>query len=260
MAPSEDPKIDPLKRFSDRVGDYVKYRPSYPAPLMEFLQASAGLGPQATVADVGSGTGIFTGLLLGTGARVIAVEPNDAMREAAEYAFRDRPGFQSMKGTAEATGLADASVSLITCAQAFHWFRPDETRAEFRRILRPSALCALVWNTSVADKSDFALGYEKVKMEHGTDFKQVRHEVMPKESRADGFFGRGNWKRHVFENHQLLDLEGLKGRLLSSSYAPQKGRPGHLPMITALEDLFVRTQRDGFVRMDYVTELFLGRL
>jgi SAM-dependent methyltransferase len=260
MPDSEQPGLDPQSRFSDRVGDYVKYRPTYPSALIRFLESRAGLGAGTAVADVGSGTGIFTGLLLDTRARVFAVEPNEAMRNAAEAAFTGRPGFSSINGTAEATGLGDGWVSLITCAQAFHWFRTEETRAEFCRILAPGGFCALVWNTAIMDKTEFAVGYEKVKLEHGTDFKQVRHEGIPKSARGDGLFGKGAWERHTFDNHQILDLPGLKGRLLSSSYAPKQGRPGYLPMMAALEDLFARTQKDGIVRMEYETELYLGRL
>jgi SAM-dependent methyltransferase len=258
-SPSDLFGLDPLNRFSDRVEDYVKYRPTYPASLIRFLEKHANLSPGTAVADVGAGTGIFTGLLLDAGARVFAVEPNDAMRKAAEDAFAANPAFTSQKGTAEATGLPTFSVSLVTCAQSFHWFRPDEARIEFLRILSATGLCALIWNTAVIDQSEFAIGYEKVKQEHGTDFKLVRHESTPRPAQRDELFGKGGWQRHVFDNHQLLELPGLKGRLLSSSYAPNRGSPGYLPMIAALEDLFARTQKDGVVRMDYETELYLGR-
>jgi SAM-dependent methyltransferase len=256
---SGSPGLDPLNRFSDRVGNYVKYRPTYPPELIAFLRAHAGLGPSAAVADIGSGTGIFTGLLLSTGARVLAVEPNDAMRQAAETAFGGTANFVSVKGSAEACGLDAQSVSLITCAQAFHWFKPEEARREFLRILIPAGCCALIWNTAIIDASGFAIGYEKLKVEFGTDHNQIRHEDVVRSGRVDVLFGAENWKRHTFANHQILDLTALKGRLLSSSYAPKEGSPKYEPMIAELDRLFARTQRDGRVRMDYVTELFLGR-
>jgi SAM-dependent methyltransferase len=257
MAESEG--LDPLRRFSDRVEDYVRYRPTYPAGLIGCLASRAGLGETAIVADIGSGTGIFTGLLLDAGARVHAVEPNDAMRSAAERAFRGRPNFSSMNGTAEATGLPERSVSLVTCAQAFHWFEPEETRREFLRILEPMGLCAIVWNTPIVDQSEFAKGYERLKEQFGTDFGQVRHDGVEKAGRCATFFGAGKWERIDFANHQVLDLQGLRGRLLSSSYAPNRGHPGHTLMMAALDDLFAATQENGLVRMDYTTELFLGR-
>jgi ubiquinone/menaquinone biosynthesis C-methylase UbiE len=100
------------------------------------------VGPGRVVADVGPGTGIFTRLLLETGARVIGIEPNGPMRAAAERRILGEPRFESKNGRAEATGLADASVDLVTAAQAFHWFEPSAARAEFVRILRRSELSA----------------------------------------------------------------------------------------------------------------------
>jgi len=256
---SESGDLNPLRRFSDRVEDYVRYRPGYPAGVIRALCARAGLAETKAVADVGSGTGIFTGLLLGTGARVFAVEPNDAMRHAAETEFRARPNFMSVKGTAEATGLEDHSVSLVTCAQAFHWFDPALARLEFRRILVPDGWCALIWNTAIVGGSDFAVGYERIKEEFGTDFQRVRHENIEKTGRFGAFFGAGGWERQIFENSQTLDFVGLKGRLLSSSYAPKEGHARYGEMMAALRELFDRCRSGGVVRMDYKTELFLGR-
>jgi SAM-dependent methyltransferase len=251
--------LDPLHRFSDRVDDYVRYRPGYPVELIQFLGAKAGLSGSSVVADIGAGTGIFTRLLLATGAKVLAVEPNDAMRRAAELEFLSRPNFESVKGTAEATTLGDGSVSLITCAQAFHWFDPVATRREFRRILRPEGSCAIIWNTSITDASEFAVGYERLKDEFGTDMQRVRHEHIEKTGRFDGFFGVGNWEMRGFGNSQTLDFKGLKGRLLSSSYAPKEGHPQYDAMMAALGNLFDRCQKDGRVRMEYMTEAFVGR-
>jgi SAM-dependent methyltransferase len=201
MPGTPDPSnLDPLRRFSDRVGDYVRYRPSYPAELIEHLRSHAGLFEASIVADVGSGTGIFTRLLLDTGATVFAVEPNDEMRGAAEAVLSARPNFRSVKGTAEATGLADGFVSLVTCAQAFHWFDPAATRREFMRILGRDGSCALVWNTAITGGSDFAVGYERIKEEYGTDFRSVRHETIEKTGRLDAFFGAGNWEKRLFGN------------------------------------------------------------
>jgi len=252
--------LDPLRRFTDRVDDYVKYRPSYPLAVVQLLSSRAGLFPSSVVADIGSGTGIFTTLLLETGAQVVGVEPNDGMRRAAEAALGGHPHFRSLKGTAEATGLDSGSVALVTCAQAFHWFDLVPTRREFQRILAPGGWCSLVWNTAITDKSPFAVGYERVKEEYRTDLSRARHDNLDKEGLCDAFFGPGNWKKQVFENFQTLDLPGLKGRLLSSSYAPKEGDPRHEPMMDALTRLFHETQKAGRVRMDYATQLLLGRL
>ena len=255
---SADP--DPLKRFSDRVDDYVRYRPGYPPEVIEFLRLRMGLGEASVVADIGSGTGIFTRMLLETGARVVAVEPNDAMRSAAEAELSACRNFTSVKGSAEATGLPANFASLITCAQAFHWFEPSGTRREFIRIAGGSRGCAVIWNTAVADRTEFGQGYERIKEEFGTDFQRIRHENIEKNDRFNAFFGVGNWARQSFGNSQTLDFMGLKGRLLSSSYAPKEGHPRHEQMIGALTRLFHQCQRDGVVRMDYTTEVFFGKL
>jgi SAM-dependent methyltransferase/ribosomal protein S18 acetylase RimI-like enzyme len=252
--------LDPLVRFSDRVGDYVKYRPSYPAEVIRLLEEKTGLAAGTVVADVGAGTGIFTRILLGTGAKVFAVEPNDAMRAAAEAEFRGAPSFSAVAGTAEATGLGDRSVGLITCAQAFHWFDPARARQEFRRILKPGGWCALVWNTPIENDSDFSIGFRKIKDELDTDFQRVRLLNMERTGGFERFFGAGNWEKQTFKNSQTLDLQGLKGRMLSSSYAPKPGHPRHPAMIAALEDLFRSHSRDGAVQLNYETEIFYGRL
>jgi SAM-dependent methyltransferase len=257
MAPDAS-NLDPLRRFSDRVENYVKYRPDYPAGVFHFLAANAGLSPAAIVADIGAGTGIFTRQLLETGARVIAVEPNDAMRAAAEAEFRGRANFESARGSGEESGLPDASVSLITCAQAFHWLEPARARREFMRILRPGGRCALVWNTPIVTGSDFAVGYERIKEEFGTDFHKVRSENIVRKEGFDAFFGVGRWGRTDFGHFQTLDYPGLKGRMLSSSYAPKEGHPRFGAMLAALEELFERCRDGGVVRMEYTTEVFLG--
>ncbi len=259
MGSSDSAAADPLRRFSDRVDDYVRYRPSYPWGVIKLLREQAGLGEASAVADVGSGTGIFTRLLLKAGVRVFAVEPNDAMRRAAEGELQHQAGFTSIRGTAEATGLPDRSISLVTCAQAFHWFDAAAARREFMRILEPGGRCALIWNTPLGTGTDFAIGYERIKQEFGTDFKRVRHENIEKTGRFPAFFGAGAWHKACLENSQTLDFEGLKGRLLSSSYAPNLGHPRYAAMIDALDELFRRCQQDGVVWMDYTTEVFIGR-
>lgn len=251
-------RFNSLSRFSDRVQDYVRYRPGYPADAVEWLRERAGLGPGVPVADVGAGTGIFSRLLLEAGARVWAVEPNGPMRAAAEAELGANGNFRSVAGTAEATGLAAGSVALVTCAQAFHWFDPARTRAEFRRILAPGGACALLWNTSVRGGA-FAEGYEEIKARFGTDFQEVRHENLEASGRMAAFFGPGGYEKRLFRNFQELDRAGLTGRMLSSSYAPKAGQPGHAPMLAALDALFERCQAAGKVRMEYETEAYLGR-
>lgn len=249
-------EFSPLARFSNRVEDYVKYRPSYPQALVDFLTANTKLGPESVVADVGSGTGIFTRLLLATGTRVLAIEPNAAMRAAAEFDLRENPRFTSIDASAEATTLPDESVSLITAAQAFHWFDLERARREFARILKPKGKVALIWNAPKID-SDFAREYETIKENFGTDFRKLRDSVMEDEKNLQDFF-RGGFTEHTFPNHQDLDETGLVGRFFSSSYAPKRGTSEQTAAERELNALFLRSQQGGRVRMNYATKLMLG--
>ncbi len=253
----KSPARDPTQRFSDRVDDYERYRPGYPEGVLGILRAGAGLAPAAVIADIGAGTGISTELFLRNGNAVFAVEPNREMRAAAERRLGGRPGFASVAGTAEATTLPAASVDGIVVAQAFHWFDPVGARAEFRRILRPGGWVALLWNTRRKD-TPFARAYEALLEQFGTDYAQVKHERVDEPALA-AFFARG-FTRQSVPNFQILDDEGLRGRLQSSSYAPAAGHPRHGPMLAELARIFRDHQRDGHVRVEYETQLFVGRI
>lgn len=249
----------PTKRFSDRVADYVRYRPSYPAEVIDTLRREAGLGPSSRVADIGSGTGIFSALLLPHCERVHGVEPNDAMRAAAEDRFAGDPRFVSVPATAETTTLPDASVDLVTAAQAFHWFDAAACRREFARILKPNGAIALVWNEREASTTPFLAGYEALIRRHATDYAQVNH-VNTDASKVAAFFAPAGFTMAHFPSEQRCDFDGLKGRLLSSSYAPKAGHPSHEPMLAELRTLFDEYATDGRVTLLYSTNLYFGRL
>ena len=122
---------------------YQQSRPDYPAALGDWLGDALGLAPGRVVADLGAGTGKFTPLLAATGARVVAVEPVEAMRAALVAAH---PGVEALAGDAFHLPLADASLDAIVCAQSFHWFAKLAALAEMRRALRPGGALGLVWN------------------------------------------------------------------------------------------------------------------
>ena len=244
-------------RFSDRVRNYVLYRPGYPPAVLDVLRAEAGLAPGQEIADVGSGTGISARLFLDAGHPVHAVEPNAEMRAAAEGLLGADPRFHSVAGTAEATTLPDASVDLVVAAQAFHWFDPAAVRRDWRRILRPGGWMVLLWNARKTDTTPFLRDYEALLHAHGTDYAAVNHENVTAES-IGAVLGEGFGRRDV-PNEQVFDLEGLTGRLLSSSYAPAEGHPGHAPMMQALERLFRTHAQDGRVRFEYDTQIYWGR-
>jgi len=250
--------LPPTERFSSRVENYVRYRPSYPVDVVGLLGERCGLASGSDVADVGSGTGIFTRLLLPIGCRVFAVEPNAGMRQAAE-ASTNGEKFISVDGTAEATTLPNACVDLIVCAQAFHWFANDRARTEFTRILRPGGWVALVWNERLSHGTPFLEGYERMLTELSADYTQVNHANFDAHSLAS-FFEPQEMHRATFSNAQSFDLNGLVGRVLSSSYAPEPGHPDHEPMMRELRRLFDAHQENGEVAFLYRTEVYFGQL
>jgi SAM-dependent methyltransferase len=248
----------PTARFSDRVDDYVRYRPGYPPQALELLRAECGLTPEHIVADIASGPGAFTRLLLENGNPVTAVEPNAAMREAGEQLLRAFPQLTSIAGTAEETTLATASVDFVTAAQAAHWFDRERARAEFARILRPRGWCVLIWNERRTESTAFLRDYEELLLTYGTDYKEVRHERTT--AIIHEFFAPSTYRESTFDLRQAFDFEGLAGRLLSSSYAPLAGHPNHAPMMAKLRNLFaIHAQRDQ-IEFEYSTRVFYGNL
>ncbi len=250
-------QASPASRFTNRVADYAASRPGYPEDLWDALWKKSGLERGDAAADLGSGTGISAEPLLERGAALFCVEPNEAMRREAEAALSGYRNFYSVNGTAEKTGLPGASVSLVVAAQSFHWFRQDEARLECLRILKPRGGAAVIWNERRLNGSPFLEGYERLLLEHGTDYGRVRHENVSSRQLA-AFFGN-RYEALSFPNLQIFDLEGLKSRVRSASYTPPPGHPGHAAMMEALERLFAACEEKGRVRMLYDARLYVGK-
>jgi hypothetical protein len=192
---------------------------------------------------------------------VIGVEPNDDMRAIAERDFASNGRFRGVKRTAEATGLADASVDLVIAAQAFHWFDRPACAREWKRILRdaPGGYAAMMWNQRLITTDRFAAEYDELLHRFGTDYKEVAHRTPMSCDEFSAVFGVP-FERISLPNHQSFDFDGLSGRVRSSSYTPLPGQPGHDELFAGLRDLFDRYARGGSVRFDYETELFWGKL
>lgn len=250
---------DAKDRFSNRVADYLRYRPRYPAGVLDLMQVECRLSPSHAIADIGSGTGFLAELFLKNGNAVFGVEPNKEMREAGEEYLSAYSRFTSIDGSAEATTLGDSSVSFVTAGQAFHWFDPQPTRREFARILRSNGWVAIVWNDRSTGESGFAQAYEELLQRFGTDYARVK-DSYPQAEDIRAFFTHDNFLTHKLANHQIFDLAGLRGRLRSSSYAPSEGHPNYAPMMAELDELFATNQQEGRVRMEFSTWVFLGQL
>jgi ubiquinone/menaquinone biosynthesis C-methylase UbiE len=252
---------DPVARFSNRADNYAKYRPSYPAAVLEILKSDCGLKESATVADVGSGTGILSELFLKNGNPVFGIEPNAAMRLAAERILRESPKFASIDATAEATTLKPESVEFVTAAQAFHWFDRTKARREFARILKPEGWAVLIWNERRLDSTPFLRAYEDLLLRYGTDYEKVRHENVT--GKIAQFFAPEAFQLKTLENFQHFDFNALKGRVLSSSYMPEQDHPNFDGMLGALEELFNAHKSDGIngiVSFEYETRVYYGHL
>ena len=245
--------IEPKKRFSSRVENYIKYRPSYPLEIIEFLKGKKILAEDSVIADIGSGTGILTRLFLDNGNQAYGIEPNKDMRKAAEKFLQKYTNFTSLDGSAESTGLEENCIDLITAGQAFHWFDVKKSKREFKRILKPNGNIALIWNNRGKAGGGFNSSYENFILKYGVDYREVRKN----ERNVDLFF---NYQKEIFYNFQELDFVSFKGRVLSSSYIPLANNPIFPKMILELEDLFNKNQRNGFIRIEYDTEIYLGKV
>jgi SAM-dependent methyltransferase len=252
------PAPNATSRFSDRVDNYVRYRPGYPAEALEVLKQECGLTREHVVADIASGTGIWTRMLLENGNRVLGVEPNTEMRQAGERLLAAFPAFSSVAGTAEATKLAYQSLDFVMAAQAAHWFDREGSRREFVRILKPGGWLVLLWNERLTDSTPFLRDYEQLLLTYGTDYDEVRHEKTT--DAVNEFFDPLPFQERVFANRQEFDYAGIEGRLLSSSYVPGPEEAKYAPMLRELRRVFDVHAVDGRATFEYKTRVYFGQL
>jgi ubiquinone/menaquinone biosynthesis C-methylase UbiE len=250
--------MNTVERFSNRVKNYVKYRPTYPPQILDLFREQMNLRKSSIIADIGAGTGISSRMFLEHGNSVYGVEPNAAMRGAAEEFLKNYPLFKMINGTAENTNLPDASVDFVVAAQAFHWFNREKTRAEFKRILRENGYAVLIWNERQLDTNAFLREYEKLLIKFGTDYETVRHDNIEEKVLQDFF--QVDFKRATYENAQTVDYEGLKGRILSSSYMPDETDSNFEAMINEMQRLFAKYAENGKIQILYNTNVFYSRL
>ncbi|SEL73810.1 class I SAM-dependent methyltransferase [Parapedobacter koreensis] len=251
-------KQDSTTRFSSRVEDYVKYRPHYPAEVIAFLQETYGLADGHVIADIGSGTGISAELFLKKGYTVIGVEPNQPMREKSIQLLQGYPRFTALDGTAENIPLADQAVDAILSGQAFHWFDRRKAKSEFKRILKANGFVVLIWNERQED-DDFGKAFERLVIDHAQDYQRVDHRNISEKEIGD-FYSPKAYQLKAFPNAQQLDYNGLEGRLLSSSYMPQKNSEGYSAMVSALRELFDKYEVAGQVTIAYLTKVYVGQM
>lgn len=254
---SERHPRNPRGRFSDRVDDYVRYRPGYPRELVTWIAETIGLVPSWHVADVGSGTGFLSLRFLENGNTVYGVEPNAEMRASAEREFAGNDRFISVDGSAETTTLPDQSIDLVCAAQAFHWFDLEATRREWRRVLKPDGWALVVFNTRLIEATPFMRAYDQHLVNYAVDYTRVDHRRGLPE-RMHIFAGPyREWRFRFTLHHHFDDVRGLS---MSSSYVPAPGHPTHEAFFARLREIFDAHAKDGVVDFPYETEAYLGRV
>jgi len=252
-------KSAPTERFSDRVEDYVRYRPHYSPEVVEALQEACGLSMEHVIVDVGCGTGLLAKIFLENGNQVIGVEPNRAMRQAGEQFLASFRNFRMIDGTAEATTLPGRSADFVIAGQAFHWFQPQATRVEFARIVKPEGWVVLIWHDRDLESTPFLRAYEDLLQRHATDYSTVAHNKVANYEALEQFYCPNRMQVIIQATQQRFDLPGLRGRLLSSSYAPREG-PAAEAMLKELPELFAAHAQDGQVIFEYWSRIYYGHL
>ena len=251
--------MNTLNRFSNRVDNYIKYRPDYPHEVITFLKQEGILTRESVIADIGSGTGISAELFLKEGNVVYGVEPNKEMRQAAQKLLAGYKNFCSIDGSAEITMLPTEDIDIIIAGQAFHWFDKEKCKIEFMRIQKSNGITILMWNDRRTDNTPFLRAYEDFIQLFATDYKEVNHKNMDEKIFND-FFGEANYALESFDNFQHFDFEGLKGRVLSSSYMPDENHTDFNFMMSVLKKIFNRFQENGKVTLEYDTKIYYGKL
>jgi len=250
---------DPKKLFSQKVNNYQKYRPSYPSSILDVLKDKCGLSSSSLIVDIGSGTGKLSELFLDDGNQVIGIEPNTEMCRAGKSLLSRHPRFRSIIATAENCALPNQIADFVVVGQAFHWFISELAQLEFARIITPKGWVALIWNVRQMSGKAFNEAYEDLCVRYGVNYNPLL-QGEPNVQTIHNFFSENDFMRFSFDNQQVFDFDGLKGRLLSSSYIPDEGDANYSSMIDSLKQIFSENQTDGYVHFDYTTKLFIGQL
>ncbi len=249
--------MDACSRYSSKAEIYARYRWDYAYEAIQAIFNATSISTDSVVADIGSGTGILTRHFVGRVKNVYAIEPNPEMRQWAEKNLSSYPSFCSLGTRAEATGLADKCVSLITIGQALHWFDPEPGLREFKRILKPGGWLAVLSNQAVANELDQALQTLFIK-ENDWDISLAANLPAPKP--VSFFYGEGYYSQMWFPQRREETWEEFFGSLCSNSHAPDNGNPSFQTFELAARRVFDQFSRHSLVTVDFVTELTLGSI
>jgi ubiquinone/menaquinone biosynthesis C-methylase UbiE len=248
---------DFTRRFTGRARFYSTSRPGYPSRILDILRTEIGFDQTYVAADIGSGTGLLSELFLTNGNRVIGVEPNDDMRMFAEKSLGKFPKFLSVRGTAERTSLETATIDLVTVGQALHWFDCEAASREFARILKPNGHVCIVYNDR-NNQDCFMKDYDQIVRKYARNRANVPNID---DDYLSQFFRKGKYSKFSLANEQLLDFEGLLGRLTSASYMPSPSDEKQFAVLREdIARVFKKHEKLGKIRMLYDTAVILGRI
>ena len=232
-----------MNEFTGKATVYDKARPGYTPAALDFVLGLAN-NPKAVIADIGAGTGKFSAMLAARGCNVIAVEPNADMRSKLPVL----PNLRVVDGTAEATGLPDSSVDVVTCAQAFHWFDGEKFKAECQRILKPGGRVIVLYNNPVGHERHDELIW------HSKDGPPGSHGH-EREERLHDFFGPG-MRREAFSNPVPYDAQGWLAYMLSHSMSPRPGDEIYERFVDSVQLIFERNHENGKLLMQFETTVY----
>lgn len=248
----------PTERFSSTVEFYQRYRPHYPSEIVRMLIEECGLNQHAVIADVGSGTGFLAEIFLKEGYTVCGVEPNQDMRLAGEAYLSNFSNFNSIDATAEHTSLKNNSIDLITVGTAFHWFKQEEAKYEFKRILKVPGYAALLWN--VRDMQSVIIReFEALLNRYCPDYSASQAKEFESSVNED-FFSPYSMKVYGIRNQQFFNWEGFVGRLRSTSYCLQPKDHEYEEMLQALRKIYDRYKRENLLQFEYECKIYYGRM
>lgn len=245
-------------KFDKKGGIYSKARPSYPDELFVYLKEHNLISGSTVVADIGSGTGIFTEKLCPYVSKIFAIEPNDDMRSVAEVKYAAHENIISVNGSAENTKLSDKSVDFITVAQAFHWFDRQTFKAECQRILKIDGNILLVWNDRDTESELIMENYD-INRRFCPNFNGSSNGIDFSKNAFTDFF-KGNFDVVQFRNDLIYNENAFISRCLSSSYAPKPGEKNYNEYVADLQELFKKHSQNGTVPYPYITRCYIGKV
>jgi len=251
--------VKTTENFTEKADIYAKYRPHYPIEYINYLFSANKLKEDQIVADIGSGTGIFSLQMLEKGLNVMGVEPNDDMRKLAEQSLKRFSRYTSIKATAENTTLEGESIDLVTVAQAFHWFDKKAFKIECQRILKQKANVALVWNSRDLT-NPIIKEIAEICQKTCPNFKGFSGGMEESPEMFNCFFKEGKYEFKKYQNDLKYDYEGFLGRNLSASYAPKENDKEYKRFVFLLSELFERYSENGNIVLQNITRSYLGNV